>query len=102
MPIELTTANFEETIKEGVTLVDFWAPWCAPCHMIAPHVEAIEKEMPEITVAKINIDSSPEIAAKFGIMSIPTIMIFKDGKQHSTTIGVVPKKTLIDKVKSAQ
>ncbi len=100
MPLEITTANFEETVKEGVTVVDFWAPWCGPCRMIAPHIDAISQEIPNIKVGKCNVDSSPEIAAKFGIMSIPTIMIFKDGKAMDTTIGVVPKQALVDKINS--
>jgi thioredoxin 1 len=102
MPLELTTQNFEDTVKEGITLVDFWAPWCGPCRMIAPHIEAIASEMPEIKVGKLNVDSSPEIAAKFGIMSIPTVMIFKNGKAQDTTIGVVPKQVLIDKIKAVK
>ncbi len=100
MPLEITTANFDETVKEGVTVVDFWAPWCGPCRMIAPHIEAIAEEMPNIKVGKCNVDAAPEIAAKFGIMSIPTVMIFKDGKAMDTTIGVVPKQALVDKINS--
>ena len=84
----LTNENFEETVKTNETvLVDFWATWCGPCRMIAPHIEKIAKEHPEITVGKVNVDDYPEIAIKFNIASIPTLLLFKKGKLVETLVG---------------
>jgi len=99
--IEINDANFKETIAEGVTLVDFWAPWCGPCRMIAPSLEELSEEIPSVKFVKLNIDSNPEVAMEYGVMSIPTIIIFKDGEQKDSHIGVIPKdkiKHKIDKI----
>lgn len=86
--ITLTKENFEDTVKTCVTvLVDFWATWCGPCRMIAPHIEKIAEEHPEITVGKVNVDDYPELAIKFGIASIPTLLLFKNGELKETLIG---------------
>ncbi len=86
--IILTKENFEDTVKTNDTvLVDFWATWCGPCRMIAPHIEKIAEEHPEITVGKVNVDDHPEIAIKFGIASIPTLLLFKNGELKETLIG---------------
>ncbi len=98
--IELSKGNFENEIQSGVTLVDFWAGWCGPCRMIAPVVEEVAAEMPEIKVAKVNIDEEQDLAVKFNVMSIPTLLVFKDGKQVAQTVGVVSKKAIIDKIKA--
>jgi len=95
MAREITDATFDETIKSGVTLVDFWAPWCGPCQMQGPIVDKIaEAYGDKATVGKINVDDNPETAAKFGVMSIPTIIIFKDGEKVKQFVGVQSEDTL--------
>ena len=98
---EVTDANFEDLIVKSnkPAMVDFWAVWCGPCHMIAPHVEALAAEYSgRAVVAKLDVDSSRNTAIKFGIQSIPTVMFFKDGKMVDRVIGVVDKKVLRDKL----
>ena len=97
---ELSTANFDEEIKEGITLVDFWAPWCGPCRLITPSIEALAEEMPDVSFTKLNVDKSRQIAIKYNVMSIPTIIIFKDGEVKDTTIGVIPKDAIKGKIKA--
>ena len=98
--ISLNNDNFEELVKEGVSIVDFWAIWCGPCRIMTPVVEDIAKEMPDVKVYKLNVDDYPELTAKFNIMSIPTILIFKDGKEVDQTVGVVSKNVLANKIKN--
>ncbi|GBE19145.1 thioredoxin [archaeon BMS3Abin16] len=91
----LTDANFDETIAENkLVLVDFWAAWCAPCRMIAPALEEIAAETPGVVIGKMNIDENPVKAAQFQIMSIPNLLLFKDGKVVENIIGAVPKSSL--------
>ena len=95
MALEITDATFDETIKSGVTLVDFWAPWCGPCLMQGPIVDKIaEAYGDKATMTKLNVDDNPETAAKFGVMSIPTIIIFKDGEKVKQFVGVQSEATL--------
>ena len=99
--IELTDANFEaEVIKSDLpVLVDFWAPWCGPCRMVAPIVEEIAKEYDgKLKVGKLNTDDNRQVASQFGIMSIPTLMIFKGGERKEAIIGVQPKQVLTEKI----
>lgn len=97
--VELTAATFEDTVKEGVTLVDFWAPWCGPCRMIAPVIEELAEEYEgKATIAKVNTDEEQDIAVKFGIRSIPTVMIFKNGEVVDQMIGAASKQAFEEKI----
>jgi len=97
--IELTNANFEDTIKEGVSVVDFWAPWCGPCRMIAPVIEELAEEYEgKANICKVNTDEEQEIAVKFGIRSIPTLLFFKDGEVVDQIVGAQGKDALAAKI----
>ncbi len=99
--VELTNDNFDSTIAEGVTMVDFWAPWCGPCRMIAPIVEELADEYEgKATIAKVNTDEEQEIAIKFGIRSIPTTLFFKDGELADHMIGAAGKDIFVSKLEA--
>ena len=95
MAIELTDASLEEAIASGVALVDFWAPWCGPCQMQGPIIDKLAKEYDgRAKVCKINVDDNSDSAAKFGVMSIPSLIIFKDGKKVQQFVGVQSEEKL--------
>jgi thioredoxin 1 len=98
--IEITDANFQEIINsDKPVLVDFWAEWCGPCRMLTPTVEELAGDFAEkAVVGKLNVDENPEVSAKFGIRSIPTILYFKNGEVVDKQIGVAPKNVLSDKL----
>ena len=99
--IELNSGNFEETIGSGVSLVDFWAPWCGPCRMIAPVIEELAEEFEgKAKICKVNTDEEQELAMRFGIRSIPTILFIKDGEIVDTMIGAASKQAFADKLNS--
>jgi len=94
---DVTDADFEERVlgSESVVLVDFWAEWCVPCHMVSPVVEEIGRDKGEaLQVAKLNIDDNPDVTRRFGVMSIPTLMLFKNGELASRQVGAAPKQKL--------
>lgn len=100
-PVVVSSQNFEaEVVKSDIpVLVDFWASWCAPCKMIAPVVEELAKEYNgKLKVAKLDVDADREIAMSFGIMSIPTLLIFNNGHVADQLVGAVPKSMLVDKI----
>ena len=96
--ININKNNFQNEVmdSEKPVLLDFWAPWCAPCRMVAPTVEEIASERVDIKVGKINVDEQPELANKFGIMSIPTLVVMKNGKIVQRVSGVRPKNTILE------
>ncbi len=96
--LTITQNNFEaEVLNSGKTvLVDFWASWCGPCRMMAPIVDEIAEEREDIVVGKINVDEEPELATAYGIMSIPTLIIFKNGEVAEQIVGVRPKQQILD------
>ncbi|MCL6616312.1 MAG: thioredoxin, partial [Anoxybacillus ayderensis] len=86
--VNATDQTFVNEVKEGVVLVDFWAPWCGPCKMIAPVLEEVDRELGgKVKVVKVNVDDNPETAGKFGVMSIPTLFVFKNGEVVDKTVG---------------
>ena len=98
---ELNDGNFDQEVinHSGTTLVDFWAPWCGPCRMVAPIVEEIAADYQgKVKVGKLNTDEAPQTAAKFGIRSIPTLIIFKDGKPAEQIVGALPKDQITPKL----
>ncbi len=100
--INLNKDNFEQTLNQAdrPVLVDFWAEWCGPCKMIGPVLEEIAGEAGDrATIAKVNIDDEPLLASRFGVTSIPTLVVFRGGKEQDRLVGVAPKKAILDKLK---
>ena len=102
--LEITQANFEKEVlkSDKPVLIDFWAPWCMPCKIIAPAIEKLAEELKEkVKVAKSNVDDSPEIATDLSILNIPTLILFKDGKEALRIMGVNSKEAIEAKIKEA-
>lgn len=100
--LDLTEQNFDETINSGVTLVDFWAPWCGPCKMQVPILEKVVGKIDgKATIAKLNVDESSEVAGKYGVRSIPTLIIFKDGEIVQQFVGLQSEPQLISAIEQA-
>ena len=96
--ININKNNFQNEVmnSDKTVLLDFWAPWCAPCRMVVPIIEEIAGERPDIKVGKINVDEQPELASKFSIMSIPTLVVMKNGKIVQQVSGARPKKAILE------
>jgi len=100
---ELTDKDFDAAISKGVTLVDFWAPWCGPCRMQGPIIDQVAQQTQgKAKVAKVNIDTAPVLAAQHGVQSIPTMIVFKDGKPLKQFVGVRSGEDLINAIDQAQ
>jgi len=102
-PFEFTDANFEEEVLKSdiPVLIDFWAVWCGPCKMIAPIIDEIANEYEgKVKIGKLDVDNNQEVSIKYGIRSIPTLLIFKDGKIVDTILGAVPKSHITEKLKA--
>ncbi len=98
----LTSANFDEKLENGVALVDFWAAWCGPCMMLAPTIDELSEDFAgRAAIYKVNVDDEGELAARFGIMSIPTLIVFKNGEVFDKLVGVVPKENIAEVIEAA-
>ncbi len=100
--VDVTDQSFAEEVEkeEKTVLVDFWAPWCPPCRMIAPVLEEIDAEMSDkVKITKVNVDENPDLSKKFGVMSIPTLLLFKDGEVVNKMSGFMPKAQLVEWMK---
>ncbi|MTB51394.1 thioredoxin [Lewinella sp. W8] len=103
MAFELTDANFQENVldKKGIAVVDFWAEWCGPCRMIGPVIEELSQEYDgKALVAKVDVDENSELSFKYGVRSIPTILILKDGEVVDKHVGVTTKQALVEKIEA--
>ena len=100
-PVPVTDATFDAEVINSSTpvIVDFWAPWCGPCKMIAPVLEEVAKEKDgSVKVAKLDVDENPQTAQRFGVMSIPTLIVIKDGREVNRVVGYMPKPKLLEKI----
>lgn len=102
-PVEITDNNFENEVlkSDKPVLIDFWAVWCGPCKLIAPIVEELASEYDgKVKIGKLDVDNNQQTSIKFGVRSIPTLLLFKNGELKDTIIGAVPKKTIVEKLNS--
>ena len=100
---EVSDNNFQAEVVESTepVLVDFWAPWCGPCRIVAPHLEELAGERDDLRVVKLNVDDNPQTAATYQVMSIPTLLLFKDGQVAHQIVGALPKNRLLQELEPA-
>ena len=96
--VTITKENFEQEVLQSAkpVLLDFWASWCGPCRMLSPVVDEVAEERTDVTVGKVNVDEQPELAGQFGVMSIPTLLVFEQGKLVRQAVGARPKASVLD------
>jgi thioredoxin 1 len=101
--IAVTDSSFQAEVLESdkPVLVDFWAPWCGPCRIVAPHLEELAVEREDLTIVKLNVDENPGVSAQFNVMSIPTLLLFKHGQVAHQIIGALPKSRLVQEIEPA-
>ncbi|MEA2417865.1 MAG: thioredoxin 1 [Thermoleophilaceae bacterium] len=101
--IAVTDSSFQAEVLEAdkPVLVDFWAPWCGPCRIVAPHLEELAVEREDLTIVKLNVDENPQVSAQYGVMSIPTLLLFKHGQVAHQIIGALPKSRLVQEIEPA-
>ncbi|MEG0830038.1 MAG: thioredoxin [Anaerovoracaceae bacterium] len=99
--LQITKNNFDAQVmnSQKPVLIDFWASWCGPCNMLSPVIEEISGEVTNVKVGKVNVDEQPELARQFGVMSIPTLILIKDGKVAKQSVGAKPKNAILDMIK---
>ena len=100
---DVTDNNFQAEVIESAepVLVDFWAPWCGPCRVVGPHLEELNNERDDVRVVKLNVDDNPQTAAQYRVMSIPTILLFKNGEVAHQIVGALPKQRLVAEIEPA-
>lgn len=99
--LTITSENFKEEVLDSkeVVLLDFWASWCGPCQMLSPVIDEVAEELSNVKVGKINVDEQEELARKYGVMTIPTLVVIKDGVEINRSAGVIPKESILNLVK---
>lgn len=101
MSTELKSDSFNDFISSGLVLVDFWAPWCGPCRMQIPILDQVAEKVPGVKIGKVNVDDEPDLAAQFGVNTIPYLLVFKDGQKKADFVGLRQANVLIDALKAA-
>ena len=102
MSTELSEKNFQDFVASGLALVDFWAPWCGPCRMQIPILDQVAEAVPEVKIGKVNVDDNGELAVRFGVNTIPYLVVFKDGQKVAEFVGMRQANVLVDALNAAK